>query len=55
MEEEGKAALKALGLNIFLVENDNLGFPKPTDAPTAKRTGLSQLGKVILDACVKRS
>lgn len=47
MDKDLKQSIDALGLNIHIIENDNLGFPKAGD--TTKRTGMSQLGAKILD------
>lgn len=40
----------ATGLNITVVENDNLGFPKLSDGYGAVRTGMRKLGPAILTA-----
>ncbi len=47
---EAMNPLSDLGLNLHIVENDNLGFPKPDDPPGSVRTGMRQLGPVILNA-----
>ena len=44
-----KSAIDALSLNTVIVENDNLGFPKPTDHKDDIRTGMSRLGPAILN------
>ena len=49
MNTSQKATLAALGLNLHIIENDNLGFPKAGDPHGSIRTGMSQLGSKILE------
>jgi hypothetical protein len=50
LTEEHRKALGATGVTLHLVENDNLGWPKPADPPGTQRTGMSKLGPAIIEA-----